>query len=241
MAIKYTEEQLNTVDKSFLIHLLLQQLEQLEALTKELHTTNEKMQQMMEQIILAKQNRLGRSSEKMDDYSQISFREEDGNIVFFNEAEAVSDLDAAEPETLEVQKQPKRKGKKDSDLTGIPVKRVDHYMSDSELEAEFGANGWKQLPDAISKRYNFVPAKVEVEEHHIGVYASKSDGHMVKADHPKNLLHGSLVSPSLAAAIINGKYVNAVPLYRLEQEFQRYGLSITRQNMANWCIRLGEE
>ena len=64
---------------------------------------------------------------------------------------------------------------------------------------------------------------------------------MIKADHPKALLHGSLVSPSLAAAVINGKYVNAVPLYRLEQEFQRYGLQITRQNMANWCIRLGEE
>ena len=80
-----------------------------------------------------------------------------------------------------------------------------------------------------------------MEEHHIGVYASKTDEHMIKADHPKALLHGSLVSPSLGAAIINGKYVNAVPLYRLEQEFQRYGLQITRQNMANWCIRLAEE
>ena len=64
---------------------------------------------------------------------------------------------------------------------------------------------------------------------------------MVKAPHPRNLLRGSLVSPSLAAAIINGKYVNAVTLYRLEKEFERYGLSITRQNMANWMIRLGEE
>ena len=109
------------------------------------------------------------------------------------------------------------------------------------MEAEFGVKGWKQLPDAISRKYHFVPAKVEVEEHHIGVYASKTDEHMVKADHPKALLHGSLVSPSLGAAIINGKYVNAVPLYRLEQEFQRYGLQITRQNMANWCIRLAEE
>ena len=65
------------------------------------------------------------------------------------------------------------------------------------MEIEFGANGWKQLPDAISKKYHFVPARVEVEEHHIGVYASKTDEHMVKADHPKALLHGSLVSPSL--------------------------------------------
>lgn len=243
MAVKYTEEQLNSVDKSFLIQLLLQQQEQLEAITKELHASNEKMQLLMEQVILGKQNRFGRSSEKMEDTSQICFREVDGTIVFFNEAEAVCDFNAAEPEDLELKspKQPKRKGKKESDLSGLPFRRIDHYLSEEELEAEFGVKGWKQLPDAISRKYHFVPAKVEVEEHHIGVYASKTDEHMVKADHPKALLHGSLVSPSLGAAIINGKYVNAVPLYRLEQEFQRYGLQITRQNMANWCIRLAEE
>ena len=243
MAVKYTEEQLNSVDKSFLIQLLLQQQEQLNALTRELHTSNEKMQLLMEQVILGKQNRFGRSSEKMEDTSQICFCEVDGTIVFFNEAEAVCDLNAAEPDDLELKspKQPKRKGKKEADLSGLPVRRIDHYLSEEELEAEFGVRGWKQLPDAISRKYHFVPAKVEVEEHHIGVYASKTDEHMVKADHPKALLHGSLVSPSLGAAIINGKYVNAVPLYRLEQEFQRYDLQITRQNMANWCIRLAEE
>ena len=243
MAVNYTEEQLNNVDKSFLIQLLLQQQEQLNALTKELHASNEKMQLLMEQVILGKQNRFGRSSEKMEDTSQICFREVDGTIVFFNEAEAVCDLNAAEPDDLELKpsKQAKRKGKKEADLSGLPVRRIDHYLSEEELETEFGIKGWKQLPDAISRKYHFVPAKVEVEEHHIGVYASKTDEHMVKADHPKTLLHGSLVSPSLGAAIINGKYVNAVPLYRLEQEFQRYGLQITRQNMANWCIRLAEE
>ena len=243
MAVKYTKEQLNSVDKPFLIQLLLQQQEQLEAITKELHASNEKMQLLMEQVILGKQNRFGRSSEKMEGTSQICFREVDGTIIFFNEAEAVCDLNAAEPDALELKspKQPKRKGKKEADLSGLPVRRIDHYLSEEELEAEFGVRGWKQLPDAISRKYHFVPAKAEVEEHHIGVYASKTDEHMVKADHPKTLLHGSLVSPSLGAAIINGKYVNAVPLYRLEQEFQRYGLQITRQNMANWCIRLAEE
>ena len=243
MAVKYTEEQLNSVDKSFLIQLLLQQQEQLEAITKELHASNEKMQLLMEQVILGKQNRFGRSSEKMEDTSQICFQEVDGTIVFFNETEAVYDLNEKEPDELELKspKQPKRKGKKESDLSGLTVRRIDHYLSEEELEIEFGVNGWKQLPDAISKKYHFAPARVEVEEHHIGVYASKTDEHMVKADHPKALLHGSLVSPSLGAAIINGKYVNAVPLYRLEQEFQRYGLQITRQNMANWCIRLAEE
>lgn len=94
MAVNYTEEQLNNVDKSFLIQLLQQQ-EQLNALTKELHASNEKMRLLMEQVILGRQNRFGRSSEKMEDANQICFCEVDGTIVFFNEAEAVCDLNAA--------------------------------------------------------------------------------------------------------------------------------------------------
>lgn len=243
MAVNFTEEQLNKLDKSFLIQLLLSQQAQTQQLTKEVQSLNEKMQLMMEQLVLGKQNRFGRSSEKMDDTNQISFMEVDGKIVFFNEAEAVCNLEAAEPEDLEIQssKSKKQTGKKDQDLSGLTVHIVSHYMSEEDLVAEFGENGWKQLPDAISKQYLFVPAKIEVNEHHIGVYASKDDGHMVKAPHPKSLLHGSLVSASLGAAVMNGKYVNAVPLYRLEQEFTRYGLAINRQCMANWMIRLGEE
>ena len=240
MAVKYTEEQLNNVDKSLLIAMLINQQEQMESLKQELLASNEKMQKLMEQLILSNQERFGRSSEKMEDTNQICFMEVDGNIVFFNEAEAVCNLTAEEPEDLIIKK-PKQKGKKENNLADIPVTRIDHYMSEEQLIKEFGADGWKQLPDAVSKRYLFIPAKVEVEEHHIGVYASKKEDRIVKAKHPKGLLHGSLVSPTLAAAIINGKYVNAVPLYRLEQEFSRYGLTISRQNMANWCIRLGEE
>lgn len=215
MAFKYTEEQLNKLDKELLIQLFLGLQEQLEALTAQTEALNTKMQQMMEQLILSNKSRFGRSSEKLEDTSQIRFMEVDGTIVFFNEAEA--------------------------DISGLPRQRIDHYLSEEELTAEFGEKGWKQLPYVISNCYRFVPAKVEIEEHHIGVYSSKTDEHMVKAPHPKKLLRGSLVSESLAAAIMNGKYVNAVPLYRLEKEFERYGLAITRQNMANWMIRLSEE
>lgn len=216
---------------------------QMEELSRQTQVLNDRMQLMMEQMVLFQKNRFGRSSEKMADSEQIRFMEVDGTIVFFNEAEAVCDLDAPEPEDLEL-KAPKKKkqpGKKAADIAGLTVKRIDHYLKEEELTAEFGENGWKQLPDAISRCYQFISASVVIEEHHIGVYSSKLDEHMIKAPHPRNLLHGSLVSPSLAAAVINGKYVNAVPLYRLEKEFERYGLAITRQNMANWMIRLGEE
>ena len=243
MTIKYTKEQLNKFDKDLLIELFLGMQGQMEELSRQTQALNDRMQLMMEQMVLFQKNRFGRSSEKMADSEQIRFMEVDGTIVFFNEAEAVCDLDAPEPDDLEL-KAPKKKkqpGKKAADIAGLTVKRIDHYLKEEELTAEFGENGWKQLPDAISRCYQFIPASVVIEEHRIGVYSSKLDEHMIKAPHPRNLLHGSLVSPSLAAAVINGKYVNAVPLYRLEKEFERYGLAITRQNMANWMIRLGEE
>ena len=53
MAVRYTEEQLNTVDKSLLIQMVLNQQEQLETLTAEVRSLNRKMQLMMEQMVLA--------------------------------------------------------------------------------------------------------------------------------------------------------------------------------------------
>ncbi len=243
MAIKYTEDQLNTLDKSFLVQMYLNLQEQLESLTKETHELNEKMQLMMEQLILNKQARFGRSSEKMTDAGQICFKEVDGNILFFNEAEAISNMAVPEPEDLEVKptRGVKPAGRKEGRISGLPVNRIDHYLSAEQLTQEFGENGWKQLPDAVMKHYRFVPAKVEVDEHHIGVYSGKKDNRVVKAPHPSSLLRGSLVSASLGAAIMNAKYVNGSPLHRMEKEFERYGLGIDRKDMANWMIRLSEE
>ena len=81
MAAKFTEEQLNSADRSLLIQMILNLQDQSEELTREIHELNEKMQLMMEQLILAKKNRFGRSSEKMEDPDQICFKEVDGKKV----------------------------------------------------------------------------------------------------------------------------------------------------------------
>lgn len=235
MALKYTEEQLNSLDRETLIRLFLSQQEQLENID---HT----LQLVLEQMADLKRHRFGRSSEKHEAENQISFMEVDGKIVFFNEAEAVAagENTQEEPENVSRRKPQKKQGKREEDLEGLPVVVVEHSMTDDELEDKFGKDGWKQLPDEVYRRYSFTPAKVEVEEHHVKVYAGKKTVEIVKAEHPECLLRGSLVSPSLEAAVMNAKYVNAVPLYRQEQEFERYGLHISRQNMANWTIQCAD-
>ena len=235
MALKYTEEQLNSLDRETLIRLFLSQQEQLENID---HT----LQLVLEQMADLKRHRFGRSSEKHETEDQISFMEVDGKIVFFNEAETVAaeDNTQEEPESVSRRKPKKKQGKREGDLEGLPVVVVEHSLTDEELADKFGKDSWKQLPDEVYRRYSFTPAKVEVEEHHVKVYAGKKTQEVIKAPHPQALLRGSLVSPSLEAAVMNAKYVNAVPLYRQEQEFGRCGLHISRQNMANWTIQCAD-
>ncbi len=215
MALKYTEEQLNSLDRETLIRLFLSQQEQFENIG---HT----LQLVLEQMADLKRHRFARSTEKHEIEDQISFMEVDGKVVFFNESEAVDAEENAleEPEGVSRTKPKKKQGKREEDLEGLPVVVVEHSMTDEELEDKFGKDGWKQLPDEVYRRYSFTPAKVEVEEHHVKVYAGKKTVEIVKAEHPECLLRGSLVSPSLEAAVMNAKYVNAVPLYRQEQEFE---------------------
>lgn len=232
MAMKYTEEQLNNFDKNTLVQLFLVQQDQLQEI-------DHKLQILIEQVAVLNNKKFGRSSEKLNDNRQLSFTEIDGEIVIlFNEAEVLVDEEVKEESTKTISK--KRKGKRAEDLKNLVKILVEHTMSEEDLREVFGEDKWKRLPDEVYSRYKFTPAKVEVEEHHVAVYASQKTDKMVKADHPGYLLRNSLVSPSLEAAIMNGKYVNGAPFARLEKEFDRYGLAITRQNMANWTIQCAE-
>ena len=234
MTLKYTEEKLNSFDKKTLIQLFLSQQEQLENI-------DHNLQLVLEQMADLKRHRFGRSSERHEPDEQISFMEVDGKIVFFNESEAVAAEECDNGAEAVSRRRPKKKqGKREEDLDGLPVVVIEHSISLEELAALFGEGGFKQLPDEVYRRYGFTPAKVEVEEHHVKVYAGKNTDEIVKAPHPECLLRGSLVSPSLEAAVMNAKYVNAVPLYRQEREFERYGLHISRQNMANWTIQCAD-
>lgn len=226
-----------------LIDMFLQMQGRFDELDSELKKANDNTQKILEQLVLAKKARFGRSSEKMSDHTpgQLAFMEVEGEFVLFNEAEVHYDPDLKEPEDLVPVRKPKQKGKREEDMKDIPAERKEHYLTEEELTEIFGENGWKRLPDMVTKKYEFHQAKITVCEHHVGVYASKKDDRIVRAPHPKWLLPSSPVSASVASAVINGKYVNSVTFYRLEREFERYGLSITRANMANWMIRISEE
>ena len=195
------------------------------------------IENLTEQIAILTNKRFGKSSEKaLVTSEQLSILD-----FGFNEVEFTVDaIPADEPEIETViVKRKKKKGKREEDLSAFPVIPVIHELSKEELEEKF-PDGYTELPDEVYKKLRIIPAQFEVLEHHLKVYKGK-DGTIVKAPHPKELMDNSIATPSLVAFIMNGKYVNAVPLYRQEQEFERNDVNISRQTMANWVIRPTEK
>ena len=231
MAKVYTEEELNSFSRETLMAVILSMQDQISQL-------NANMERLIEQIADANSKRYGRSSEKLETISgQLELE------LIFNEAEALTEtLYVVEPVEEDViqPRHRKSKGKREADLKDLPVEVISHTLSEERLQDVFGTDGWKQLPDEIYKRVRVQPAVYTVEEHHVAVYAGKDNQTIIKADRPKDLLRNSLLTPSLAASIMNAKYVNGLPLYRISQEFLRNDIHISRQVMANWMIQCAD-
>jgi len=140
-------------------------------------------------------------------------------------------------------KRTKRQGKREEDLSGLPVERIDYELP---LEVRNCPECGKSMADIgidTRRELKLVPAKVVVVEHAAHTYACKncqenSDSTpLVKAEAPKPLISGSLASASFVAHIVAQKYSNCLPLYRIEKGFQYEGVVISRQTMANWVIK----
>lgn len=123
----------------------------------------------------------------------------------------------------------KRTGKRSEDISQLEVV-VDETITlpEDALNTLF-PEGYRRLPDEVYHEVEYIPARLLVHEKHIAVYAGKNDTGIVKANRPERLLKNSLLTPSLAAGVIEAKYVNHIPLNRLSEDFRRKDFEISRQ------------
>lgn len=252
--MELNEQQLSRFNKKDIIQLLLQSMEsekkireEMEILTKELKQTNHQMQILLEKWNLAQAKRFGRSSEKKlvsdDAYDQLELAAMFAEC--FNEAEAtVGGQPPEEPDintvTVSEHKRKKSKGKRDEDLNNLPHDIVECDLTEEELIEKLGP-GYRRLNDEIYKRLEMHPATFEVKEYHVAVYVSRDGKTFAKGIRKqKDLFRNSIATPSILAAIYNYKFVNAMPIYRLSQDFKRSDLNLSPQVMSNWVIKGSE-
>lgn len=229
MAGKHTQGELNNLSREELITIILGMQGQLDAL-------NENIEKLIEQVRLANQHRFGRHTETMESI--------DGQLSFFDEADALFNPLVQEPDVEDVlprkAKKKKAKGQREEDLKDFPEDIIPtHTVSREELNAFYGEGNWRQMPSETYKRLRHEPESWTVEVHTVDVFVGTDGEHQdefMRGDRPKDLFRGSIATPSLVASILNVKYVNSAPLHRIEQEFSRNGVNISRQTMSNWMV-----
>ena len=235
MCQKYTADELNSMNheaKNEVIYDMQNRLDKLE----------HDYENLIEQIRLANHERLGSHSETLDAIA--------GQLSFFNEAEACYDEQNPEPyidefiaEVTNPSRKPKKKRQREEDLKDFLQEEICHDVSNEELKSTFGKGNYKSLPDEITWRLRFEPAKWIAEKHIIKVYVGTDGLHQdefLRGDHPATLFRGSIATASLETAIINSKYVNSNLLDRLSSDFQTNGLNLSKQTMSNWTIWTAE-
>lgn len=80
-----------------------------------------------------------------------------------------------------------------------------------------------------------------MDEHRVHQYASKdNDGTIIKAERSPDLFRNCIATPSLVAAIINGKYNNHLPLDRQSRCYKDSGVMLETNTLANWMMRATE-
>ena len=232
MSQKHTLDELNNLSREELITMVLMMQGQLD-------TLNDNIEKLIEKVRLANSYRFGKSSEKL------SVIEE--QMSFFDEADAMYDSSAVEPEADEVisVRKKKTKGQRELDLKEFPVDVIPtHSVSEEELDAFFGKGNWRKMPDETYKRLRHEPESWTVELHTVEVYVGTDGDHQdefLRGKRPKDLLRNSIVTPSLLASILNVKYVNSSALNRVAQEFERNGVNISKQTMSSWIVKCADK
>jgi len=193
---------------------------------------------------LAAAKRFGSSSEKTNP-DQLGLFED-----AFNEAEATAELFAPEPELITVPEHTRKKtrSKKGASLEGLPENIIEHRLPKEELACSCCGQERHVINQEITHELRYVPASLSIDVHKQYIYGCRnceanSDGEtpfIVAAPKPKRAFPGSIASPSITAAIIDEKFVQGVPYYRQEKQWERRGCAISRQNMANWVIHAGK-
>lgn len=167
-----------------------------------------------------------------------------GQIGLFDTDDRVPEI--IEPEEIEVsshKRTRKPKATYEEQFDSLPVRQVAlDTLSDGEKICP--ACGTEMVPigtEVVRTELVYHPAVLEKVEYTAATYACPSckdtlEPQFVK-DKAEPLVPHSYVSSGLAAHVMYAKFINAMPYYRQEKDFEnQFGVKISRGTMAHWTV-----
>lgn len=214
-------------------------IEHLENTIKDLQN---QVSNLTEMVLLLRKEKFGSSSEKTP-------KQVDGQLSLFNEAETEADSKSEEPVICRKGSMYHRKPKTSREelLKDLPVEEFPCVIHPEDMFCNQCGTTLKEIGFVkVRDEIEYIPAKVQIIRYMQQACECPACKHTTrpfikKAAVPKSVLNHSLASPSSVSYVMYQKYVNSVPLYRQEKDWEQMGIALSRATMANWVIRSSQD
>lgn len=233
-----------TLETSALVEVIKEQNLMISSLRQTIEALNVDSKILREQIDYLTKKLFGTKSEKTAVISgQIAL--EAVEFGQFDEAETEANLEEVEPI---ITKKKTRKGySREKALINLPEEDKVYTLSEKDKICLIdGDNLHYAGKKYMRSEIEYTPATMKLvhiyEENWECRTCRKAERpylKQAKADAP--LLQHSMASPSSVAWTMYQKYVNHIPLYRQEKDWQSLGMEIKRSTLSNWILKTSEE
>lgn len=186
---------------------------------------------LLEQLRQARHRLYGASSEQAP-----------GQGHLFDETEGLAAESVEEPQDdlAEGTASARPRGKRVALPKELPRIEIVHELTEADRHCACGAEKVEIAPE-VSEQLDIVPMQVRVLKHiRQRCACPRCQTAPVTAALPPQVLPRSNASAHTAAFVATAKYVDGVPLYRVETLLARHGIDLPRQTLARWMIGCAE-
>lgn len=218
------------VDVALCHELLQQQAATLVALQAE-------MEQLKQYIAWLRRQQFGRRSEQAD-RRQMALFEEPPELDAQSSTQQVDDGDSEENS----HRKRRRSGGRNKLPAHLPRQRIEHDLAEHERACTACGCQRQHIGCDTSEELEYIPASFQVIEHVRHKYACpQCEGQVQRVPVPARILPKALPGPGLLSTIVVHKFVDHLPLYRLERIFARHGVYLSRSTLCRWLAEVAEQ
>jgi len=181
------------------------------------------IERLKHEVLLLRQWRFGRKSEKLEASGQLSL---------FPGGPAVE----AEKEEAPAAKSAKKGHGRKPIPANLPVERIEIDVPADELVCTPCGSDKIRIGEETRRELDYIPGSILVREYVRPVYAcpNECEGQVVVAANPSSPIEKGLPGAGLLAHVATSKYADHIPLNRMEGILRRHGVDIRRSTMADW-------
>jgi transposase len=236
MKLDFSPDQfdLETATKTQVADLVQALLEKLNQATTEIQSKDEKIQALTFELAYLRRIRYGVKSEAFSQLQWDLFTDTWNEDVAAVEAE-IGQL-AHKPSGTD--EKPKRQRAGRQPLPGH-LPRIEFRHEPASCQCGQCGRDLVNIRDDVTEQLDVVPAVFTVHRHIRPQYACTHCETITAAPIPAAVIDGGMATVGLLVWVLVNKYVDHLPLYRIEQIAARQKVTLSRSTLADWVGKLG--